>query len=201
MLALAQRTAEEHVATAHSQADKIHSDARATAEQIVRDAEAQADAVQRKADKALSDANAGAAQIATDAKAHADNARRDGDKIVSEARVRAKEIAEDAQASADSLKRQAQLRYEEMVGNLAAKREALQQQIKALQQFDRDYRARLLTFMQAQLRALWVDERHVDAEVEQSGDVPSTPLPPPQQPDSEETTGAPPVHTNPPDRA
>jgi hypothetical protein len=50
-----------------------------------------------------------------------------------------------------------------MVGNLAAKREALQQQIEALQVFDRDYRARLLAFMQAQVRALWVDERQFDS--------------------------------------
>src|SRR5918912_1324279 len=43
MLALAQRTAEDHIASAHSQADKIEADARVTAEQIVRDAQSQAD--------------------------------------------------------------------------------------------------------------------------------------------------------------
>lgn len=191
MLTLAQRTGDEHVASAHRQADKIHADARATAEHLVRDAQAQADAVRREADKALSDARARAAQIAKDAQAHADNARRDGGKIVSDARARAAELAKDAQASADGLKRQAQQRYEEMVGNLAAKREALQQQIEALQEFDRDYRARLLTFMQAQVRALWVDEPHVDAEIEQPGAVATTRLLPAQQSDSGATTGFP----------
>ena len=197
MLTLAQRTAEEHVASAHRQADQIHADARATAEQIVRDAQAQADAVRRQTDKALSDATARAAQIAKDAEAHADIARRDGDKIVSDARAQAAEIAKDAQASADGLKRQAQQRYEEMVGNLAAKREALQQQIEALQEFDRDYRARLLTFMQAQLRALWVDEPHVDGEIEQPGALVTTRLLPAQQPDSGATTEFPPAQTSP----
>jgi cell division septum initiation protein DivIVA len=186
MLALAQRTADEHVAGAQREADKIQADARAAAQQIVRDAQAQADSVRREADKALSEARAGAEQIGKDAQAQADSARRDGDKIVSEARARAAEIAEDAQSSAERVKRQAQLRYEEMVGNLEAKREALRRQIEALQGFDRDYRARLLTFMQAQLRALWVDDRNVDKDIGQPGAAPSTVSA--QQPDSEETT-------------
>ena len=51
--------------------------------------------------------------------------------------------------------------------DLATKREALQQQIEALEQFDREYRSRLTTFMQNQLRALWVDEPQVSAEIGQ----------------------------------
>ena len=199
MLTLAQRTAEEHVAGAHRQGEQIHAEARATAEQVVRDAQARADAVRREADKVLSDAGARAAQIAKDAQAHADGARRDGDKIVSDARAQAAEIAKDARARADGLTRQAQQRYEEVVGNLAAKREALQQQIEALQEFDRDYRSRLLTFMQAQLRALWVDEPRVDGEIEQPGAQPATQLPPAQQPDSAATTESPPAQTSPSD--
>jgi len=74
---------------------------------------------------------------------------------------------------------QAQQRYEDIVGSLAAKREALQRQIEALEQFDGDYRARLTTFMQNQLRALWVDEPRVnEEEIEQSGSEESTTPPP-----------------------
>jgi hypothetical protein len=40
-----------------------------------------------------------------------------------------------------------------------------------LEQFDQNYRARLTAFMQAQLRALWVDEPHVDAEIEEQGSM------------------------------
>jgi hypothetical protein len=87
-----------------------------------------------------------------------------------------------------------------MVGNLAAKREALQQQIEALQEFDREYRTRLLTFMKAQLRALWVDEPQVDGEIEQPGG-PATPgSQPAQQPDSGTTTELTPAQTGPSDR-
>jgi hypothetical protein len=86
-----------------------------------------------------------------------------------------------------------------MVGNLAARREVLQQQIEALQEFDRDYRARLLTFMQAQLRALWVDEPHVDGEVEQPGAPASTRLLPAQQPDPGTTAELTPAQASPSD--
>jgi cell division septum initiation protein DivIVA len=171
VLNLAQRTADEHIATAHRQADKICADARTMAEQIVHDARAHADDLRREADKALSEARTIAEQMARDSQAHADNTRQNADKVLSDARARAEEIAKDAQANADELKDQAQRRYQDVVGSLAAKREALQQQIEALEQFDREYRARLTTFMQGQLRALWVDEPHVDAEIEQPGSL------------------------------
>jgi cell division septum initiation protein DivIVA len=172
VLTLAQRTAEEHVASAHHQADKICADARNTAEQIIRDARARADDHQRNADKALSEARTRAAQVARDAQAHADNTRRSADKLLAEARVRAEEIAKDAQANADELKHQAQQRYQDVVGSLAAKREALQQQIEALETFDREYRGRLTAFMQAQLRALWVDEPQVTPAIEEPDSMP-----------------------------
>ena len=173
VLTLAQRTADEHVASAHRQADKICADARATAEQIVRDAEAHAQGLQREADKTLSEARAKAGQVGRDAQTHADSTRRDADKVLAEARTQAEEIGKDAQANADELKHQAQQRYQDVVGSLAARREALQQQIEALEQFDREYRSRLTTFMQAQLRALWVDEPHVSADPE-SGPAPTS---------------------------
>jgi cell division septum initiation protein DivIVA len=169
VLTLAQRTADEHVATAHRQADKIVAEARATAEHIVQDAEAHAENLRREADKKVAGVRATADQIARDAQAHADNTRRNAEKILTDARARAEEIAKDAQTNADELKDQAQQRYQDVVGSLAAKREALQQQIEALEQFDREYRARLTTFMQGQLRALWVDEPRVEVEIEQSG--------------------------------
>jgi len=163
VLTLAQRTAEDHIHNAHRQADKICADARAIAEQIVRDAEAHVHDLRRQADKALSEARATATQIARDGQANADNARRSAEKVLSEARAQAEEIGKGARANADELKHQAQQRYQDVVGSLATKREALQQQIEALEQFDRDYRARLTNFMQAQLRALWVDEPQVSA--------------------------------------
>ena len=179
VLSLAQRTADEHVARARQQADKIHAEAQATADQIIRDAQARAYTVREETEAALSEARAKAEQIATEAAARADQARRDADTIVSEARARAEQIAADARARADELQHRAVRRYEDVVGSLAAKREALQQDIQGLEQFDRDYRGRLITFMQAQLRTLWVDAQRVNAEIEHSGGPAPTPLSPP----------------------
>ena len=182
MLTLAQRTAEEHVAGARRQAEQIHAEARAAAERILHEVQAQADKVRGEADQTLADARAQAAKAAADAEAHTAGARQDGDKIVFDARAQAAEIARTAQAGADELGRQAQRRYDEMVGTLVAKRESLQQQIEALQGFDRDYRTRLLTFMQAQVRALWVEEPQVDGDLDAAGaparaDAPGRPAP------------------------
>ena len=134
VLTLAQRTAEQHMADARRQADKVAADARAAATQIVKDAKAHADKVQRQAEQML---------------AHA--------------RAQADELAKTAQESADELRHQAEQRYEDVVGGLAARREALQRQIEALEQFDQDYRSRLSAYLQHQLRSLWVDEPQVNA--------------------------------------
>jgi len=165
VLTLAQRTAEEHVARAHHQADKIRTDALAAAEQIARDAQVHAHNVRREAEKILTDARAAAEQIARDSHARTEEARNNADKIVADARSAAEQIAEDAQANADHLNLQARQRYDDVVGSLGTKREALQQQIESLEQFDREYRSRLTTFMQSQLRALWVDQPQVTAEL------------------------------------
>lgn len=164
VLELAQRTADEHVAGAWREAEQIGTDARAKAEQIVRHAEAHAQARQREAEQMLADAQAEAERVARDVQVHADKVTRDAEEVLSEARTKADEMAMNAQASAEELNRQASQRYDDVVGSLAAKREALQGQIEALEMFDGEYRARLTSFMQHQLRALWVDQPRVGAE-------------------------------------
>ena len=169
VLVLAERTAEDHVASARRKADAICIEARATAERIVRDAQVHAHGLQQEAEKTRADAQAAAALIARDAQTKANSAQRNAEKLLSDARVRADDIATKAQMNADELGQQAQQRYDDVVGSLAAKREALQHQIEALELFDRDYRARLTAFLQNQLRTLWVDEPQVDADdLEQS---------------------------------
>ena len=164
VLTLAQRTAEEHLNSARREADRICGEARDAAARIVRDAQARAEALQREAEASLSDAHAAAAQLAGDAQTHADQVRQDAEEILADARIQADEFVKIAQARADELQHLAEQRYEDIVGSLAARREALQQQIEALERFDREYRARLQAFMQSQLRALWVDEPQVDAD-------------------------------------
>jgi len=167
VLTLAQRTAEEHVAIAKRQSDKIRSDAQAAADQSARDAQVHAHNVRCEADKVLAEARATSEQAARDARLRADDAKRSAEQIVAEAKGVADTVVGDAQGHAEQLKVQAQQRYEDSVGSLIAKREALQQQIEALEHFDREYRARLTTFMQGQLRALWVDRPQVAADLEQ----------------------------------
>jgi vacuolar-type H+-ATPase subunit H len=129
VLTLAQRTADEHIASAQQQAEQIIGGARGSAEQLAQQAQAHAEGVRREAEKALVDA-----------------------------RAKATEIVTDAQTNAANLDREAQERYDDVVGSLETKRAALQQRIENLQQFDRDYRARLRMFMQGQLEALDHDE-------------------------------------------
>jgi cell division septum initiation protein DivIVA len=164
VLTMAQRTAEEHVTGAHQQADKIRKEALAAAEQIGREAQAHAHTVRRDADKVLYDARAAGEQVARDNRARTEEAQRAADQIVSDAQAKAEAIAADAQARADQLALQAQQRYEDVVGGLSSRREGLQQQIEALERFDREYRGRLTSFMQNQLRALWADQPQVVAE-------------------------------------
>jgi cell division septum initiation protein DivIVA len=169
VLSMAQRTAEEHVRSAHQQADKIRADAVASAEQIAHDADVHTQNVRREADKVLAEAHAAAEHAAREAQTRVEEAQRNADRIESKARTQAEAIAANAEQNAQELKQQAQRRYEDVVGSLGAKREALQQQIEALERFDREHRARLTAFMQAQLRALWVDQPQVTGEPDYPG--------------------------------
>jgi cell division septum initiation protein DivIVA len=174
VLTLAQRTADEHVASAQHQADNIRAAARASAEQIARDAQAHADLARQEAGKAVADARAMAEQITRDAQAHADGVRRDAEEVVAAARAKATEVDKDAQLRAAGLDREAQQRFDDVVGTLETQRDALQQQIEELQQFDRDYRSRLRTFMRGQLDALGDEEPPTNAPTQRPGEAPTT---------------------------
>ena len=193
MLTLAQRTAEEHLARAGHEAEQICDQAREAAGQIVRVAQAHAEAVRQEAEQVRGEAQAAAAQIVHEARAHADATRQEASDILFQARApRADEIVERAQQQAEELEQLAQQRYDDVVGSLAARREALQQQIEALERFDREYRARLQAFMQSQLRALWVEEPQVDPTHFEAPDdaaaIASVPMP---REEAEELAGTP----------
>jgi len=165
VLTLAQRTAEEHIAAANRHAEKIRTDAKANADQSARDAQVHAHNVRCEAEKVLTEARATAEQAARDARIRADEAQRKADQILAEANAQAGTIVGDAQGHSEQLRSQAQQRYEDSVGSLLAKRESLQVQIESLEHFDREYRRRLTTFMQGQLRALWADQPQVGTEL------------------------------------
>lgn len=173
VLTLAQRTADEHLAKAHQEAERIRAGAQAAAEHIAQEARGHADNVRQDANKMLSDAREAAAETAREAEHHAADARRNADKILTDAQSKAESVAAEAQNNAEELKLQAEQRYQDVVGTLAAKRNALQQQIEALEEFDREYRARLTSFMQGQMRALWVDQPQVTGHLEPSNAEPA----------------------------
>jgi hypothetical protein len=72
------------------------------------------------------------------------------------------------------------------VGGLTAKRQALQQQIEALENFDHEYRSRLTAFMQQQMRALWVGQPEVEPEFHDSAAVAGELLPAGQDDEDED---------------
>ena len=71
------------------------------------------------------------------------DARRDADKLLSEAR-----------AKADQLERETQERHRSVVGSLDAEREKLERKVEELRSFEREYRARLKSYLEGQLRDL-----------------------------------------------
>ena len=188
VLTLARRTAEEHVAEAVRQSDRIQAQARAGADQVVRDAQARAVMMLHEAEQTRSEARVKAERMTRDAQARADRARRDADRVVTEARVRAEQIAADARAEAGESGRRAQLRHEDIVAGLAAKQAAVQHQIDLLEQYDRDYRAQLVTFVQAHLQAFGVGTWQTEPPAQRAS-VAITATVPTQQSGTAATTG------------
>ncbi|GAA3283720.1 hypothetical protein GCM10020218_040620 [Dactylosporangium vinaceum] len=163
VLTMAQRTAEEHINTAIAEADQIQAQAHASAGQIVSEAQAQAGALRDEAEKILGRARAAAEKIAREAEAYAGETERNAGEVLADAQARAEDIVREAEDNAYNIKQRAEQIYEDVVGGLTSKRQALQQQIEALERFDQEYRSRLTSFMQQQMRALWVGQPQVDA--------------------------------------
>jgi len=99
-----------------------------------------------EAENMRAQAQASAGEIVREAEAYAERIRRTAEQVLAE-----------AHAAADELRRQANAEYDSVLGRLQANRETLLRQIESLEQFDRDFRQRLLGFMQGQIRALLGD--------------------------------------------
>ena len=158
VLTLAQRTADNHITAANRHAQRVRSEIRSSAEQIRLEAHAYADQVRGEADKLLAEARAAAEFRRRDADAQAVEIRRQAESMLADARVEAARIVGEGRDRAGQWDLRAEQRYEDAVGGLSVRREALQEQIEALAVFDVDYRQRLASFVHAQLRALWVEQ-------------------------------------------
>ncbi|GAA3221858.1 hypothetical protein ACFO1B_16170 [Dactylosporangium siamense] len=186
VLTMAQRTAEEHLDGARREAEQIRAGAHAEAAQIVSKAQARADALHNEAEKIIAEARAQGESIAQAAEAFAGETEQNATDILAEAQSRAEKIVQQARQNAHDIKQRAEQIYEDVVGGLTSKRQALQQQIEALEGFDHEYRSRLTAFMQQQMRALWVSQPQVEAEIEEAEAVPSELMPAPRAGDHDE---------------
>jgi DivIVA domain-containing protein len=81
-------------------------------------------------------------------------ARGEANKIVGDARSRAEAIEREARNKAEALERDAQDKHRSIIGVLETQRNALEAQLDQLRQFEREYRSRLKSFLEGQLRQL-----------------------------------------------
>jgi DivIVA domain-containing protein len=129
MLALASQTADRHVAEARAEAQRLVSDAQATHERTVGTA-------QSKADQLLADSKAKAESLVNDARAHAESLDRE------------------ARGKAQALAQEAERKHAEVMGGLEERKTTLERRIEELRLWEREYRTRLKSFLESQLRDL-----------------------------------------------
>jgi DivIVA domain-containing protein len=129
MLALAQRTADEHLAQSKAEAERLLSEAQATASAHVSEAQASASA-------SLADAqNRSTSQLA-------------------DAEARSKKLDEDSAARSAQVVRDAEQRAATITAQFEQRKAALERRVEELRTFEREYRTRLKSYLESQLRDL-----------------------------------------------
>jgi DivIVA domain-containing protein len=81
-------------------------------------------------------------------------ARNEANKIVGEARTRADGLERDARGKADALERDAQEKHRVAMGTLEQARASLERKVEDLRAFEREYRQRLKSYLESQMRQL-----------------------------------------------
>src|SRR6185437_6072737 len=81
-------------------------------------------------------------------------ARNEANKIVGEARTRADGLEREARGKADALERDAQEKHRVAMGSLETARAALERKVDDLRAFEREYRQRLKSYLDGQMRQL-----------------------------------------------
>jgi transcriptional regulator with XRE-family HTH domain/vacuolar-type H+-ATPase subunit H len=155
---------------AHDLAAQIVSTARTTAENLERDALERAEALERDALKRYSAAHADP-EVTHEAGEVLDRARQEADALLTKAHQRADHIISGAKARADDLERDAQERHRWAMGSLIQSREELERRVDDLRAFEREYRSRLMTYLEGQMRDL-------EAGARDSGVFPAVGTPP-----------------------
>jgi hypothetical protein len=154
-LMLTERTAEALVSAADRHADNLRAGARVAADRLSSDARLHADRVRAEADDVLTQARAAAERTADMATVRAEAIRRRAEVALTRARDQARLIVSDGHHQAEQIKIQAQRAFDDVVGGLGMQRDALQQQLQALDTLDRTYRERLTAVFRKHQQALW----------------------------------------------
>jgi DivIVA domain-containing protein len=129
VLGLAQEMAERLTGEAKDEADGMLTKARSTSEQL------------------LSEARAKVEGMVTEARARAET-------MLNDARTKAETLDRQSREKATSLERDAARKHTEILGAINQEKILLEKKIDELRTFDREYRTRLKTYLQSQLREL-----------------------------------------------
>jgi DivIVA domain-containing protein len=135
----------------HVQAAKVLGLAQEMADRLTGEAKAEADGM-------LSEARTKSEQLLSDARAKSDSmvneARTRAETMLNDARTRAETLERQAREKAATLERDAQRKHAEVMGNITQEKNALEKKIDTLRTFEREYRTRLQTYLESQLREL-----------------------------------------------
>jgi DivIVA domain-containing protein len=108
--------------------------------------------------KVLAMAQETAEKYVADAKAEADRmvgeARATSERMIGEARNRAETMERDARGKAAALTQEAERKHNEIIGGLEQRKTTLEKRIEELRTFEREYRTRLKSYLESQLRDL-----------------------------------------------
>jgi DivIVA domain-containing protein len=113
---------------------------------------------QETAEKYVTDAKAEADRMMGDARSTADRmigeARSKADSMVGEARSQAASVEREARGKATSMVQDAERKHNEIIGGLEQRKGTLEKSIEQLRTFEREYRTRLKSYLESQLREL-----------------------------------------------
>ncbi len=143
--------AADHGGEHHVQVAKVLSMAQEMAERLTAEAKTEADTM-------LADARMKSEQLLSEARTKSDG-------LVNDARARAETMLNDARTRAETLERQsrdkaaslvgdAERRQNEVIGSITREKSMLEKKIDELRTFEREYRTRLKTYLESQLRDL-----------------------------------------------
>jgi DivIVA domain-containing protein len=135
----------------HVQAAKVLGLAQEMADRLTGEAKAEADGM-------LGEARAKSEQLLSEARAKSDSmvneARSRAETMLNDARTRAETLERQAREKASSLERDAQRKHTEVLGAIQQEKTTLEKKIDELRTFEREYRTRLKTYLESQLRDL-----------------------------------------------